>query len=227
MLEKLNLLQSLEIKHVNLLKEIQMLEREAKNLNIDTTATEELDKLLLRLESLNKDLKKMSHESGQLNEELKTVEQKYEENVNPKEIESVYDKANIIKEQIFKAEDKELSIMEKMEVLEKEVNFLKSSIESKTINYKKQKDFFAENLKALTVKLQDNDDEIKVIREQMKQEILAQYDLLKSKLSLPVIVALNNGYCSVCGMEQPSYIGNENLVTCVNCSRIFDGSHRS
>ncbi|WP_353892286.1 hypothetical protein PRVXH_001622 [Proteinivorax hydrogeniformans] len=222
MIEKLKKLQDKEINQDFIKTQILDLKTKKETISFIDASPQRLEILKGILKKHDQKLSQLDDKNVNSVEKLKVVEQKYEENIQVKELEVAYQKANSLKEQISKLENEQISVMEEKEGVEKEIEQQEDEIKSQKRIYEEQLKGLNTNLTELNVTGKKEKKEIEVLRQEIPVDILARYEKLKHKLKLPVIINIKDGYCTACGMEQPSYTGKQKLKTCVNCSRIFN-----
>jgi hypothetical protein len=182
-----------------------------------------------RLKPLESEMRDLDHQVQSTRQKREQTETRlYSGSVsNPKELQDMEHSITSLKKWQNELEDRELELMLEIETAQTDFNHAQHSLqkalqesENKNLDLLSEKDKLQSELKQLVEEHQE-------ATQTMSDKNLAIYEDMKlEKANHPISVLLEEGFCSVCGVQQRSVIvqavrRNEDLIRCENCNRIL------
>ena len=189
-----------------LLDKISMLEQQQKRLNQE-------------IEDDNSKIKKSKNK-------LMMVENSREYHAMMREMDNL-EKTNRMREEEKLALEEDLEMQNKLlESVDSEIERMESELSEMQENLKVQMDEAKQRLEELEAKREK-------AKEDIPKPILGRYEFIRSRLSNPVIVSVEEGICTGCHISIPPQVfielqKGEQIMSCPNCQRlIFWKDHAS
>ena len=226
-IEKLLILQDRDRKILRVKEELAHIEPERKSLNEKATKTQAgLDAAKLKVKQLETEKKNLELEVDTLKQKIDKYSVQQFQTKKNEEFRALGQEIENAKKQIFKIEDTEIDLMERIEAAQKEVaEASKIAGDAKKLvdNQISQLAGREDNLKKELAELTSN-------REQLSgavdESARARYERLLKQKGGTAIVGIQHGVCGGCRLKFPTQIilsckRSEEIVTCPNCGRIL------
>lgn len=232
-MNKLELLWKLEEHNVNLDRNLKELDILKKGLEI-----KDVEKKII---SINKKLKRLDNNKGiikaciskhenslsQYEYEIKSLNDKlYKDNITDiKQLEYLSFEKEEMKKKLKEIEIEMIAYMEEDESIEEKFKNNTSMLKELNNNSNKKDHEITNKLKNLEEKIKQEENKIKEIVEKLDADLLKQYNSLKERKNMPIVVIENN-ICVGCNMRLPMYQLEElkdksNIINCESCGRIL------
>jgi len=227
-IEKLVLLQKIDLELFEKEKEIKSFPEKEKKLNKEIEEVEkkiketknDLKKLQLDRKEKELEIKSYEEEKNNLNKKLDNVKTNKEYEALLIEIANIKKKISEIEEEVLILMEKEEEFIKKEKMLEDEFKKIKDNILKKIENERDKIEGLKKEIEAK--KIERNE-----LAKKIDYKIYNLYEKIrKSKKDGIAIVKIENGICGGCFMSLPTYIvekvkRKKEIVQCENCSRIL------
>ena len=200
--------------------QIGELEKEYTELSAVVEAQrEELEVLRKRRKEKDKQL-----QMGQ--ETLKRTRDRLLEVKNNKEYQSMLKEIETFETKNSHIEDEIISLLEELDVFEKEVKKKEDDLDVQRRRYEEEKAKMEEELDSIAKELDGCARKSEAIRKKIPAELLRKYEQIKTAMRGVAVVSVWKEVCGGCHMAIPPQLYNELqkstvLITCPNCSRIM------
>jgi uncharacterized protein len=226
-IEKLLILQDRDRKIFGLKHELSRIDPERRMLQGKTSGTQAaLDAAKLKVKQIETDRKKLELDveakKGQIE---KYALQQFQTKKN-EEFRALGNEIDHAKHAIVELEDKQIELMEQMEVAQKQVAVAqKDADEAKKLSDGQVKDLAVreENLKK---ELAEMEASRAALTSGIDESVLGKYMRLQKQKGENIVVGIQHGVCGGCHMKFPTQVvlacqKGQELVTCPNCGRIL------
>lgn len=226
-IEKLLILQDRDRKIAQLNSELSQLEPQRQALKAKTTAAQnDLESAKSRVKHLESDRKKLELEVEAKKQLIERYSMQQFQTRKNEEYRALAHEIELCKQAITQIEDRELEIMEQIEIAQKQVETATATLAETTklvdeqlaaLNQREQ------NLKKELAELQAGRAELALA---VEETLRARYERLFRSKGGNVVVGVNRGVCGGCHMRLPPQLlvhcqAGQEIVTCTNCGRIL------
>lgn len=201
---------------------VRMAEREAKFK--EYRAGVEIERA--KLEELRKRRRDKDNQLRTGQETLKRARERLLDVKTNKEYQSVLKEIETFETRNSHMEDEIISLLEELDLLEKEVKNGEEKLEEQNRRYEEEKAKMTEELSSLVEELDVCTKKSGEIKKSISADILRKYEQIKKNARGVAVVSCWKEICNGCHMSIPPQLYNElqksvALVTCPNCSRII------
>lgn len=226
-IEKLLILQDRDRKILRVKEELAHIDPERKSLNEKAAKTQAgLDSAKLKVKQLETEKKNLELEVDTLKQKIDKYSVQQFQTKKNEEFRALGQEIENAKKQIFKIEDTEIDLMERIEAAQKEVaDASKIAGDAKKLvdNQISQLAGREENLKKELAHLTSNREQLSSAVDESARN---RYERLLKQKGGTAIVGIQHGVCGGCRLKFPTQIilsckRNEEIVTCPNCGRIL------
>ncbi|GAB6100281.1 zinc ribbon domain-containing protein [Halanaerocella petrolearia] len=211
-----------DMKDESLLSKIDRLEKGIANLKKQYQAEK------VNLKKLHEQVKDKEFEEARLERQEEDYQQQLYsgENSNPKELEQLKDKLDVVIVQKQELEEELLDLMVQEETMQEKVGALEKEIEEYKEKLSDLQEQWKEQENKLKVKLQSIKEKRQQVVEELDEELVSKYNQLVDNKYGNAVVKIEDGYCMGCRMSLPINLVTEvkekkGIVTCNNCGRIL------
>lgn len=181
---------------------------------------------LERFEALKKSGRDMDRETQDLDVKIEKSKIRLSNIKSNKEYRAVLKEIDDLEKAKFQREEKSLQIMEEIEVLRKRCQDHEKEVAEGRKKLDREKDEVQTELKALEEELRLFEEKRALFSQNVEQDLLKNYLLLKERKQGQAISPVNQAVCQVCHMRIPPQMYNElirgdSLLNCTNCGRII------
>ena len=178
------------------------------------------------LEALRKRRKEKDKQLQMGQETLKRTRDRLLEVKNNKEYQSMLKEIETFETKNSHIEDEIISLLEELDVFEKEVKKKEEDLDVQRRRYEEEKAKMEEELDSIAKELDGCARKSEAIRKKIPAELLRKYEQIKTAMRGVAVVSVWKEVCGGCHMSIPPQLYNELqkstvLITCPNCSRIM------
>jgi predicted nucleic acid-binding Zn-ribbon protein len=178
------------------------------------------------LEALRKRRKEKDKQLQMGQETLKRTRDRLLEVKNNKEYQSMLKEIETFETKNSHIEDEIISLLEELDVFEKEVKKKEDDLDVQRRRYEEEKAKMEEELDSIAKELDGCARKSEAIRKKIPAELLRKYEQIKTAMRGVAVVSVWKEVCGGCHMAIPPQLYNELqkstvLITCPNCSRIM------
>ncbi len=228
--EKLNVLlmiQSIDTKFDNISREKEETPKEIEKLKegldlLDSTVEQNLS----TVEELKKERRKVERELEEIDLKLKKSKLRLNEVKSNREYQAVLKEIEDLKDLTFQKEETVIKWMEEIEIQEKKCADNTVRREESQEEYKSNEKAFSQRIRELDKEVQSLNEKRVQLSPSLDEDLLRQYNGLRSHLKGRVVVPVIDGVCQECHLGIPPQQYNElikgdSLQSCPHCSRII------
>jgi predicted nucleic acid-binding Zn-ribbon protein len=178
------------------------------------------------LESLRKHRKEKDKQLQMGQETLKRTRDRLLEVKNNKEYQSMLKEIETFETKNSHVEDEIISLLEELDVFEKEVKKKEDDLDVQRRCYEEEKAKMEKELDSIAEELDGCARKSEAIRKKIPVELLRKYEQIKTAMRGIAVVSVWKEVCGGCHMSIPPQLYNELqkstvLITCPNCGRIM------
>jgi predicted nucleic acid-binding Zn-ribbon protein len=178
------------------------------------------------LEALRKRRKEKDKQLQMGQETLKRTRDRLLEVKTNKEYQSMLKEIETFETKNSHVEDEIISLLEELDVFEKEVKKKGEDLDVQRRRYEEEKVKMEEELDSIAKELDGCARKSEAIRKKIPAELLRKYEQIKTAMRGVAVVSVWKEVCGGCHMSIPPQLYNELqkstvLITCPNCSRIM------
>lgn len=143
-----------------------------------------------------------------------------------KEYQAALKEIALAKESNSEREEKVLNILEKLDVLGREVGKRERDFDAMSKKFNKEKSELKKKLKGFERQLAEKTEDREKLLPQIEPKMLQLYEKIKKGRQGIAIVPARDGFCQGCNLGMPPQLSNEvqkgvDIVVCPNCNRIL------
>ena len=185
-----------------------------------------------QLEALRKRRKEKDKQLQMGQETLKRTRERLLEVKTNREYQSMLKEIETFETKNSHMEDEIISLLEELDVFEKEVKTKEADLDEQRRRYEEDKAKMAKELNSIAEELDICARKSEEIRKKIPAELLRKYEQIKSATRGVAVVSVWKEICDGCHMSIPPQLYNELqksnvLITCPNCSRIIYWENRN
>jgi uncharacterized protein len=185
-----------------------------------------------QLEALRKRRKEKDKQLQMGQETLKRTRERLLEVKTNKEYQSMLKEIETFETKNSHVEDEVISLLEELDVFEKEVKAKEADLDEQRRRYEEDKAEMAKELNSVAEELDICARKSDEIRKKIPAELLRKYEQIKNAARGVAVVAVWKEVCDGCHMSMPPQLYNELqksnvLITCPNCNRIIYWENRN
>jgi len=228
--EKLNallMIQSIDTKFDNISREKEETPKEIEKLKegldlLDNTVEQDLS----TVEELKKERRKVERELEEIDLKLKKSKLRLNEVKSNREYQAVLKEIEDLKDLTFQKEETVIKWMEEIEIQEKKCADNTVRREESQKEYKSKEKAFSQRIRELDKEVQSLNEKRVQLSPNLDEDLLRQYNGLRSHLKGRVVVPVIDGVCQECHLGIPPQQYNElikgdSMQSCPHCSRII------
>ncbi len=207
---------------------VQMSELETKFTGFSTAVETQRE----QLEALRKRRKEKDKQLQMGQETLKRTRERLLEVKTNREYQSMLKEIETFETKNSKVEDEIISLLEELDVFEKDVKTKEADLDEQRRCYEEDKAKMAKELSSIAEELDVCARKSEEIRKKIPAELLRKYEQIKNATRGVAVVAVWKEVCGGCHMSMPPQLYNElqksdALITCPSCSRIIYWENRN
>jgi len=207
---------------------VQMGELETKFLGFSAVVETQRE----QLEALRKRRREKDNQLQVGQETLKRTRERLLEVKTNREYQSMLKEIETFETKNSRTEDEIISLLEELDVIEKEVRTKEADLDVQRQCYEEDKAKMAKELNSIAEELDICARKSREIRKKIPAELLRKYEQIKSATRGVAVVSVWKEVCGGCHMSIPPQLYNELqksnvLITCPNCSRIVYWENRN
>jgi len=228
--EKLNallMIQSIDTKFDNISREKEETPKEIEKLKeglhiLDSAVEQNLS----TVEDLKKERRKVERELEEIDLKLKKSKLRLNEVKSNREYQAVLKEIEDLKDLTFQKEETVIKWMEEIEIQEKKCADNTVRREESQEEYKSKEKAFSQRIRELDKEVQSLNEKRVQLSPNLDEDLLRQYNGLRSHLKGRVVVPVIDGVCQECHLGIPPQQYNElikgdSMQSCPHCSRII------
>ncbi len=228
--EKLNVLlmiQSIDTKFDNISREKEETPKEIEKLKEGLDLLDSaVEQNLSTVEELKKERRKVERELEEIDLKLKKSKLRLNEVKSNREYQAVLKEIEDLKDFTFQKEETVIKWMEEIEIQEKKCADNTVRREESQEEYKSNEKAFSQRIRELDKEVQSLNEKRVQLSPNLDEDLLRQYNGLRSHLKGRVVVPVIDGVCQECHLGIPPQQYNElikgdSLQSCPHCSRII------
>jgi predicted nucleic acid-binding Zn-ribbon protein len=178
------------------------------------------------LENLRKSRREKDNQMRAGQETLKRARERLLEVKTNKEYQSILKEIETLEAKNSHMEDEVISLLEELDLLEKEVKGKEVELDVQRRRYEEEKTRMTEEISSIAAELDVCSMKSSEIKKNISADILRKYDQIKGAARGVAVVSVWKEVCAGCHMSIPPQLYNELqktavLITCPNCSRII------